>query len=283
MTRSTRSGIARCAAAFSLVLLVGSGSVAPAADEASEAERAEGKSRAAAEDLKEALAELKRASDFLAAQPSFRFEAVLGFDVLQSTGQKLEFGGNRKVTVRRPDHARVEIQTRSGEERTLYFDGETISIDLATDNAYVSVPKSGTLDDALDYLVNDLGTPAPLADLMYSEFYSDVAERVESGFVVGPARIGKRDCVQIALSNPRVDAQLWIENGDRPLPIRLVITYKQAEGSPQFWAHFVDWNLTPETPDSLFAYSPPDGAELLAIEVAVADVAKDQPQAGEGE
>ncbi len=264
-------------------MLLCTGSAAFAADDPSEADRAKGKAEAAAEDLKEALAELKLASDFLASKPSFQFDAVMGFDVLQSTGQKLEFGSSRKVTVRRPDRAWVESQSRDGDVRTLFFDGQTISVDLADDNAYVSVSKPGTLDAALDYLIDDLGTPAPLADFMYSDFYTEAAENADSGFVVGSAKIGKHECVHIAFSSNEVDAQLWVEDGDRPLPVRLVITYKNAEGSPQFWAHFVAWNLSPETPDSLFEYTPPEGAELMPIAVAVAAAAEDQPQVGEGE
>jgi hypothetical protein len=265
-------------------MILGTGYAAFAADDPGEADRAKRKAEAAAEDLKEALAELKLTSDFLASQPSFQFDAVLGFDVLQSTGQKLEFGSSRNVIVRRPDRARVETHTRDGDVRTLFFDGQTLSADLAADNAYVSVPKPGTLDAALDYLIDDLGTPAPLADFMYSDLYTDVAENIGSGFVVGSAKIGKHDCVHVAFSNNEVDVQLWVEDGDRPLPVRLVITYKKAEGSPQFWAHFVGWNLSPETPDSLFEYTPPEGAELMPIAVAVATTkAEDQPKAGEGE
>jgi hypothetical protein len=282
MTRSKRGCTTGCAAGITLIVL-SLGSATFAADGASDAERAERKAEAAAEDLKEVLAELKRASDFLASQASFRFDAVLGFDVLQSTGQKIEFGGSRKVTVRRPDRLRIVSEQRSGEARTLFFDGEAISVDLAGDNAYVSVQKPGTVDEALDYLIDDLGTPVPLGDLLRSEFYSGVAERIDSGFVVGPARIAERDCVHLAIRTEELDAQLWLDDGDRPLPVRLVVSYKNAEGSPQFWAHFVDWNLSPETPDSLFEYTPPEGAELIPIAVAAAQTAGDRPQAGEGE
>ena len=59
--------------------------------------------------------------------------------------------------------------------------------------------------------------------------------------------------------------QLWIAQGDQPLPRRLVLTYKKAEGQPQFWAQFSDWNLSPEVPDSLFVFTPPEGAAKIAF------------------
>jgi hypothetical protein len=242
------------------------GSAANPANE--EAERDKRKAEARAEDLKEVLAELKRSSDFLAAQKSFRLDSHLGFDVVQSNGQKLEFGGLRKITVRRPDRVKVEAESRDGTTTTLFFDGEVISIDLADENAYVSVEKPGSLDSAIDYLVDDLGVPAPFADLIYSDFFSGIVDRIESGFIVGESAIGKCECLHLAFSLENIDVQMWIEDSDRPLPYRVVITYKQAEGSPQFWGQFLNWDLSADTPDSLFAYSPPEGAELIPIAVA---------------
>jgi hypothetical protein len=44
-----------------------------------------------------------------------------------------------------------------------------------------------------------------------------------------------------------------------------VITYKNAEGQPQFWAQLSDWNLSPDVPDSLFVFTPPEGASKIAF------------------
>jgi hypothetical protein len=218
------------------------------------------------------LAVLERSAAFLEQQQSFSFEAHVGFDVLQLNGQRLEFGGTRKATVRRPDRARVEAKRRDGDEKTLFFDGERISVDMPAENAYVSVEYPGSLDSALDYLVEDLGTPAPLEDFLSSNFLAEAEGKIESGFYVQDATIAGRLCEHLAFRTSEVDVQIWIEAGDRPLPCRLVITYKTAEGSPQFWAQFHHWNLSPETPDSLFAFVPPDGAEHLPIQAVVEEV-----------
>jgi hypothetical protein len=247
-----------------------------------DADREKIKAEARAEDLKEVLAELKLAADFLAAQQSLYFEAAIGFDVVQVNGQKLEFGGSRKVTLRRPDRVKAEAESREGDEKTLFFDGKLISIDLAGENAYVSVEKPGSLDAAFDYLVEDLGVPAPLADLMSENFYVDIADRIVAGTVVGESSIGNADCVHVAFSTEDIDVQMWIEDTDRPLLHRFVITYKEARGSPQFWAQLTNWNLKPKTPDSLFAYTPPKGAERIPIAAAVADALEDAKSIQEG-
>ncbi len=215
----------------------------------------------------EALAVLKRVSDFLAGQKQFRVRAAMGFDVLQETGQMLEFGGERTATVRRPDRLRFEGRNRDGEERTVLFDGTRITMVFPNEKAYASVERPGDLDQALDYMIDDLDAPLAMADLLYKDLYSNVAQNIELGLVVGDSLIGERLCDHLAFSTEDLDVQMWVEKGERPLPARIVFTYKLAEGTPQFWAQMLEWELDPETPDSLFAFSPPEGAERLPVRV----------------
>ena len=57
--------------------------------------------------------------------------------------------------------------------------------------------------------------------------------------------------------------QLWIEASDKPVLRKIVVTYKDVEYSPQWTAYLTDWNLAPQLADSLFAFSPPQGAEKI--------------------
>ena len=129
----------------------------------------------------EALEILKRASDFLNGQQTLRFEAILGFDAVQPWGQKLEFGGTRRVTLRRPDHLRVEVQNREGGEQTLIFDGQRIAVDIPGENAYALVERPGSFAEALDHLIQELGTPAPLVEFIQGDFYAAIVPLIRSG------------------------------------------------------------------------------------------------------
>jgi hypothetical protein len=62
-----------------------------------------------------------------------------------------------------------------------------------------------------------------------------------------------------------VDYQIWIADGDQPLPQRLVLTYRKEKGQPQFRAQFSNWNLAAETPASLFAFVPPVGMHKITF------------------
>lgn len=212
----------------------------------------------------EAIGVLRRASDFLAKQAHFAFTADLSFDAVQPTGLALEFGATNRATVRRPDRLRVESRERNGSLRLLLFDGETIMVSLPDERAYASVARSGPVHEALDYLVAELDTPAPLADLAYPELLDEALEaRIRHAFVVGEEEIDGSPSTHLALRGEDVDVQMWIERGDRPLLRRLVITYPHARGRPSFRAQLRDWDLAPDVSDARFRVDPPAGSERI--------------------
>jgi hypothetical protein len=204
-------------------------------------------------------------ADFLSKTQRFSVIADIGFDVVQDSGQKLEFGETRKIVVRRPDRARIDIMKRDGATSGFIFDGQEISIFNTREHVYATAAKPGSLDEAIDYFMNTLDMRFPLADLISSKLAETLSAKVRTIYYVEPASIAGVPCDHIAFRGDQADAQLWIEQGDQPLPRRLVITYKNAEGQPQFWAQFSDWNLSPDVPDSLFVFTPPEGASKIAF------------------
>ena len=222
-----------------------------------------------------AKALFEQSAAFLAAQQKFSLEAQTGFDVVQLNGQQLAFFESKKALLRRPDRIRVETDEADGDEHTIRFDGKQISIDLPGENAYVAVEKAGTIDEIIDYFVDDLDIPLPLHDIFSSNFYEAVEAGIISGFYVDEVTIGKRQCHHLAFRLTDVDVQIWIEDGDRPLPCSLVITYRKAAGQPQYWAEFSDWDLSPRAQDKQFEFDPPEGAEKLSIQAAVEEARKD--------
>ena len=214
---------------------------------------------------RQATESVVHAANFLAAQMSFSVVADISFDALQSDGRLLEFGERREISIRRPDRVRVDATRRDGDVRTLYFDGSAIFVDLPEHNAFVSVERPGTLYAALDYLSEELDAPVPLANLFSENFAVPLENQIAAGHYAGPAEIEGRHCEHFAFRLPEVDVQLWIEEGDRPLVARVVITHKHDEGNPQFRATLRDWDLTLETPDELFSFEPKEGSERLSV------------------
>jgi hypothetical protein len=217
----------------------------------------------------DALTSLKQSADFLAAQESVGFQTDVAFDVVQANGQVLEFGGTRDFLMRRPDRLRIESIDGNGEIKQLFFDGKSILIDMPNEDAYVRIEKPGTFYAAMDYLVEDLGVPAALDDFTSENFAAGVEDRIVSGFYVQRVMLDNHICEHLAFRSGTVDLQLWVREGEQPVPCRLVITYKKAEGHPQFAADFHDWDFDPDVDDELFVFTPPESAERLQVQALV--------------
>ncbi len=222
----------------------------------------------------DAMDSLHRAADFLASQSRFRVVADVTFDVVQPDGRSIEFGGRREVTIRRPDRLRMTRVRRDGDTRSLYFDGSTISIDLPGQNAFVQLDHPGTLYAAVDHLVENLGAPFALSNLISENLAAPFEGQVTSSYYAGTTEVAGRTCEHLSYRLADVDLQLWIEEGDRPLIVRIVISYKNAEGRPQFRATLREWDLAPETPDALFEFEPAEGSERLVVESIFGEVAR---------
>ena len=67
----------------------------------------------------------------------------------------------------------------------------------------------------------------------------------------------------LAVRSADVDMQIWIAQGEQPLPRRIILTYKNAPGQPQFRADLSDWDLSPKVAADSFSFNPPAGAEQI--------------------
>jgi len=221
----------------------------------------------------EAMPILKKMSEYLAQAGRFSVNVRNGYDVVQESGQKIEFGEVRKVTVSRPDHLRIETERSDGEKGLVIFDGKQITIYLPNENVYASASKPGTIDEAIQYAVRDLKIRVPLAMMLLSTLPSEIDSRVVSADYVEKTTIMDVPCDHLAVRTGQgVDFQVWVAQGEQPLPRRIVITYISETGQPQFWADLSDWNLAPEISDALFAFTPPNGADRIQFLAEVRNV-----------
>jgi hypothetical protein len=207
----------------------------------------------------EATKAIERMSQFLAGAKQFSVTVDIAYDIVQEWGQKIEFGESRKVTLRRPDRLRAEITDRDGSTTGLVFDGKQITAYDVKARVYATEPQPGTLDKAIDHFVDDLGMDFPLAGFLQTGVVKSLDKWAREVRYVEASTVVGTPCDHVAVRGDWEDVQFWIARGDRPLLQRIVITYKRAEGSPQFSAQFHDWNLDAAALDSAFAFTPPEG------------------------
>lgn len=255
---TSRTRIAVCA---SIVLLaVHSSQQAAAAEPAAANPTA---SPAAADPQAQARAVLLGMARFLAGTPRYSVSLRSGYDAVQASGQKIEFGAKRTVTVRRPDRLRVDAEDSSGETSRLLFDGKDITLTNLTRNVYAQAAKAGDIDAAVKYFVDDLQMRLPLAVMLLSGFPAELERRVETVDYVESTKLLGAPAHHLAGHTATVDFQIWVADGARPLPLRVVLTYRNETGQPQFWGEFTDWNLAPEVGDATFAFTSPAGAQKI--------------------
>jgi hypothetical protein len=254
---------------------------APAAEKAAEPAVEKAAPQAAAEggaDEVDARAVLERMASFLAGQKRFSFSVDFEYDSVQADGQKLEFGETRRIALRRPDHLRIDGVRRTGERRGLIYDGQQITAFDLDDNVYASAARSGSIDDTVRYVVDDLQIRTPLSELLSTGLPDVIRNAADLAEWVEQASIGGVTCDHVAARNPEADIQAWVQRGDVPLLRRLVITYKQSPGQPQFRATFSSWNFEAELPDALFAFKPAEGAQRVPFVAPARAAAPDATQ-----
>ena len=244
------------------------------------------KSAAAAsqtESQRKATALLAAMASHLAGLQSFSVEFRDGYDVVQSSGQKIEFGETRRITLSRPNQLRVEEIASDGRLDLALFDGNTITVFDADTNVFAQTPQPGTVDDALVYFVRDLRMRMPLARLLSSRLPSEWPKRVRTVDYVEPVDIGGVKTHHVAGRTDDVDFQYWIMDGARPLPLRVVLTYVNEPGQPQFWANFSGWSTSSPLTKTAFEFTPPTGARQIAFAAQVSTSAGARKPAATGQ
>jgi hypothetical protein len=210
-----------------------------------------------------ALEIVRRMSERLAGAERLRVAIDLSYDAVQGDGEVIEYGATRRLALKRPDHLRVDAETRDGEQRLLSYDGRQLAFADVRSNVYATVARSGDLDSTLAYLHDELGIPTPLAELFSKDLPELLARESDSGVWVDRQAIDGVLCDHLAFRSTETGLQLWIAAAGEPLPQRIVIVYESAPGRPQFRANLRDWDLSPWLRDSHFAFAPPKGAERI--------------------
>ena len=207
---------------------------------------------------------LKRMGDYLGQAPWFSVDAEVWQDVTLPSGQRAQAGRTVTLQVRRPDRFHAEVRS-TRRNCAIFYDGKSITLLNRAENFYGSVPAPPSLDEALDLACDRFGITMPLEDLVVSDPYHNVRQKVVSGYDIGPVTVLGIPCEHLTFSLGTVDWQVWIEDGAKPVPRKIVFTYKDEEGSPEFTAIFSNWDFDTKLPDFLFAFVPPAGATKIPV------------------
>jgi hypothetical protein len=164
--------------------------------------------------------------------------------------------------MRRPGRLR---STFNGDERQTktFYDGKTVTIYNPAINMYAVTDVPPDIDGAIDKIFDKYGVSVPLADLVYADPYNILIANVIEGRWVGRHSIAGVPCNHLAFIQESIDWQIWIEDGPKPVPRQVLITYKDEPGWPQYFARLNSWDFQPKFSNDYFQFQPPAGSDEM--------------------
>lgn len=213
---------------------------------------------------------LRKMSAYMASLEQFSVQTENTLDVVLRSGEKIQFNSPTNLSVRRPNKFRAD---RHGDivNQEFYYDGKSLTLYMMDQNYYATVEAPPTIEEAIDFAREYLDVFAPAGDLIYRNSYDILMEDVLSGFYVGLSAVGGVKCHHLAFRGNEVDWQIWIEDGDKPLPKKFIITSKWMTGAPQFAVYVKNWNLSPNLTEDMFKFTPPKGAQKIDFFPLISD------------
>jgi hypothetical protein len=206
---------------------------------------------------------LKDMGAFLQTLKRFRVSTELTGERVLADGQKLQHTATADMDVERPNKLRALMHSARS-ERELVFDGKTVTLYAPARKYYSTVEFVDTIGGLINRLEEKYGVQVPLSDLFLWGTPAAPLDKIDSALNAGQDFVGDDLCDHYAFRQDKVDWQIWITTGSKPLPRKIVITNRADEARPQS-VSLIDWNLKPNFKDSVFKFTPPKGSSKIEI------------------
>ena len=216
-----------------------------------------------AEERMIALEALNNMGSYLRSLDSFKVQAVISTDEVLENGQKIQFDKSVEVQAKKPAGLRADVTSPYG-ERSFYYDGKTFTLHTPGNKFYATIPLSGANAEFIEAVQSKTGVTLPLVDLFLWGADEGAGDAIESAIVVGYGNVNGVQCEHYAFRQEEVDWQICIQQGETPLPLKLVITSKNEEEQPQY-VSVMKWD-TAAAPDArVFSFSPQEGDTKISF------------------
>lgn len=214
----------------------------------------------------QAVAALEVMGAFLRGQKALKVVAETTTDDVVDPDQKIQIGGSAELDLRRPDRLRAQVTSdRSAEQ--MFYDGKTFTVFQPADGRYATFAAPPTLGELLAVAEQRYGLDLPLADLLHWASGPSQTGELRSATRIGTGTVRGTRCDHYAFRQADFDWEIWIEEGARPVPLKLVVTTTTEPTRPQHVA-VLTWELPADLDDSLFRFTPPATGHRVEIERA---------------
>jgi hypothetical protein len=205
---------------------------------------------------------LRGMATYLKGLPSYTVSFDSDLEVLTHDSEKLQFSSSGAVALERP---RKFHATRRGGviDAEFTYDGKSLTLHDRGQKIYAQYDVLGSIDDALDAARDVTGFHFAGADLLYGDVYPGLNLEVRSATYIGVVMVNGIEAHHLAYRAKDIDWQIWVQTGEKPLPLKYVITSKWMAAAPQFSVRLRDWDTSPKLDAKNFMFTPPDGTRKV--------------------
>ncbi len=211
----------------------------------------------------ESVAALKRMSVYLMSLSTFEITSEGSLDAVTEDGQRVQLDGVTNYKVRKPGF--VIDYNSDLKSRRFVYDGKNFTVFAPKMGFYATVPAPATNREVLELAYETYGIKLPLEDLFrWNDPNSVRAESLKSGYKLGTATLGGVATDHYVFREEAVDWEVWIQQGDQPLPRKMVIIDRTDPAHPTFIAR-LQWKVNPPLTDADFAFTPDKDAKRIEL------------------
>ena len=187
----------------------------------------------------DALAQIRRMTDYIAAMPEARMTVIESREEPVAGAGRVRKQVTRSYVMRRPNQLAWSA-TGSGVSASGAFNGTELKLENKINSRDTTIPIAGTIDTLLVKLHEQKKLTLPMADLFASNVYDRLTGEMTTARYMGVHQMDGEPCHYVACENGPIQWQMWIAQSGNPVPKRVIIRYLNIQGAPRFGAIIKD-------------------------------------------
>lgn len=220
-----------------------------------------------------AVSALEKMSSYLRSLPHYTIEANVSKDKVIEGNGKLQFDHVIKASYLKGKGLSIDASSAQT-HRQFFYNHKQFTLYTPRSQFYSTIDAPAKFVPAMNTVEEKYDVTLPLSDIFLWGSEAASTDAIEAAFLVGAGRVNGQDCQHYAFRQADVDWQLCIADGDKPLPLKLVITTTDIAIQPQYVAT-LKWDLNADIKADSFTFVPPEGAAPIHFQpVADATAAK---------
>ena len=211
-----------------------------------------------------AVQAIQNMSKYLSSLNSFKLSTEGTLDAVTADGQRVQMDGSTQYAVKRPGF--VIKYASDKKNRDFYYDGKQFTVYSPNLGYYATIPAPPTNREVLNIIYDKYGIRLPLEDLFrWNDTNAPRIENFRAAYNLGTVTLDGVKTTHYAFREPDVDWEVWIDQGDKPLPRKLSIVDRTDPARPAFTTR-LNWSPNAAVSASDVTFAP--GPDAMKIQMA---------------